>query len=443
MLAKYGASALFAGAGFAPREAFAHMAIAIAKPYPDAQLLLERRGFTQQELERGKFYQLNLYTLEFFGLPDDLFTDPEINWHGQQFGQKGLIAAAGLWVHAGAATISTLQSDLCQQLHRHGTLRSLYRTSVETHFRYWYAFLFNAVMDFCLEFDVAVVRSPTGNQVIANTKQPVAPQLFSRIYDYPKSRYQCREVSVAAARYWEIPVAENRDRVVRLAPTAWPGRRRLADKCICIFHDIEENIDTDVSAQECADNLTHMLQIEKPLGVSATYNVLGTLLDRKRCEIVASDPGHSIGFHSFDHDLNDCNQLAQCRSVDLRVKGYRPPQSRITPELTDYRLSLFNFEWFACSARGLGHADCRLQRGIVKIPIQTDDYPLSLGLTYEEWEAGLLDLAHGTPFLAFGLHDCYADRWVSHYPDLLKRLAEAGQFVTAEDICAELLLTAT
>jgi hypothetical protein len=440
MLSKYGASAWFAGTGFGRRELFSHAVVAIPKPYPDAQLLLERRGFTQRKLEKGIFYQLNLYTTDFFGLPDDLFTDPEINWHGQQFGQKGLIAAAGLWVHATRATISTLQSDLCQQLYRHGALRSLHRTSVETHFRYWYAFLFNAVMDFCLDLNVAAVRSPTGNQVIANTKRRLAPQLFLRIYDHPSKRYRCREVSVAAARYWEIPVEENRDRIIRLAPATQPPHGRLANKCICIFHDIEENVDTDVSSDACADNLTRMLEIERSFGVNTTYNVLGSLLDRKRSEIVASDPGHSIGFHSFNHDLNDLNQLAQCRSVDLRVKGYRPPKSRITPELTDYRLSLFNFEWFACSVRGLGQADCRLQRGIVKIPIQVDDYALSLGQAYEQWEAGLLDLAHTTAFLSFGLHDCYADKWLPRYEDLLDTLAGVGQFVTAEDICAELFL---
>ena len=61
-------------------------------------MLLERRGLRRKELERGQFYQINLYTSDFYNLPDDLFTDPTINWHGQQLGQKGLIAAAGIWI---------------------------------------------------------------------------------------------------------------------------------------------------------------------------------------------------------------------------------------------------------------------------------------------------------------------------------------------------------
>ena len=89
---------MFAGKGLAPRELFAHNVIAIPKPYPDAQLLLERRGVQREELERGRFFQINLYTTDFYDLPDALFADPDLNWHRQQLGLKGLIAAAGLWL---------------------------------------------------------------------------------------------------------------------------------------------------------------------------------------------------------------------------------------------------------------------------------------------------------------------------------------------------------
>ena len=85
----------------------------------------------QTELERGQFLQLNLYTTDFYGLPEDLFWHPEINWHRQQLGQKGLIATAGLWICNSVATISLLQSDLCQQLYRNPTLKRMCKTKVE------------------------------------------------------------------------------------------------------------------------------------------------------------------------------------------------------------------------------------------------------------------------------------------------------------------------
>ena len=92
MYRKSGTCALFAGKGFSRRESFAHNVIAVPKPYPDAQLFFERWGLRPEELQRGQFYQLNLYTTDYYGLPDELFSHPEINWHRQQLGQKGLIA---------------------------------------------------------------------------------------------------------------------------------------------------------------------------------------------------------------------------------------------------------------------------------------------------------------------------------------------------------------
>lgn len=440
MSEKHGAAAWFAGKGFAPRELFSHLAVALPKPYPDAQLLLERRGFAQQELEQGRFYQLNLYTTDFWNFPDALFIDPEINWHAQQFGRKGLVASAGLWSCGSSATISTLQSDLCQQLCHHNVWRDLWKTQVETHFKYWYALLLNAVMDFCIDLNISNLYSPTGRQIIANTAKAVRPDLFLRIYDYVHTAYQCHEVSVGSAQYWRVPIAENLNRIVPLAPTHQPSSQTAAPTKICILHDIEENVDTDVSKSECAKTLHRMLEVERASGVSTTYNILGRLLKQKRDEVIASDSRHSIGFHSFNHNIDDLTQLELCREVDLRVKGYRPPQSKITAELSDYRLTMLNFEWVASSAQTLSFDDCRLQNGIVKIPIRLDDYPLFLGQPYEEWEAALLHVTRSAPFCAFGLHDCYAEKWLPSYKALICKLGAIGQFVTADDICADLLL---
>ena len=45
--------------------------------------------------------------------------------------------------------------------------------------------------------------------------------------------------------------------------------------------------------------------------------------------------------------VHPVHQLPRCREVDYRIKGYRPPRSQITPELSDRNLLFHNFEWLA------------------------------------------------------------------------------------------------
>jgi hypothetical protein len=321
-------------------------------------------------------------------------------------------------------------------------LKKTCKTQVETHFKYWYVILFNAILDFCLTLNISIVRCPTAEQIISNTRKAIKPDLFQRIYDFSAEKFRCHKISEGSTQYWELPVIANRDHVVRLTAANCGDPHATQKARICIFHDVEENIDTQISPSECADNLAQMLQIEESFGLVATYNILGTLFNRKKEEIRAFNSGHSIAFHSFNHDIADLTQLQKCRSVDLRVRGYRPPQSRITSELMDYNLARLNFEWFACSARSLGYSDCRLEAGVVKIPIHLDDYVLQLGKPYEQWRTGLLNQARAMPFLAIGLHDCYAGKWLGQYPDLLDELLTLKQVVSADEICDGVILEA-
>jgi hypothetical protein len=437
MPTKIGKFAGFAKKGFGRREVFDHYVIVIPKSYPDSQLLLERRGMSRKLLESGRFFQLNLYTTEIYDLPDELFLDPEVNWHGQQLGKKGLIAAAGLWIKDSTLIVTTLQSDLCQQLNRHARLKKLCKTQVETHFKYWYAILANAIMDFCLDYGLTVIYSPTGRQIVANTQKRIDPKLFLRIYDYPEREYSCRKTNRYGAEYWEIPVQDNVARVARLSRAdTYITQKKDAKLAICIFHDIEEDVDTAISPAECARNLTCMLEIEKAHSIDATYDILGTLFNHKRQEIRSFNPRHSIAFHSFNHNLDNVTQLRRCRELDQRVRGYRPPKSKITSELSDYNLTLLNFEWFACASDSLGHTDCRLRNGLIRIPIHVDDYALFKGLkTYEQWEFELLEVARTNSVFGIGLHDCYAGLWLKHYPSLLEKLSAIGAFVSADELC--------
>ena len=171
-------------------------------------------------------------------------------------------------------------------------------------------------------------------------------------------------------------------------------------------------------------------------------------------------PTNGIVSHSYDHRIangngngagrllrwrnrgqhHDHRQLLLCRDVDHRVKGYRPPQSRLSPGLCDANLSHFNYEWLATSAYSLGFAQPRAENGIVKIPIAFDDYDLHRGvIDYPEWEQRALRHIDENEFVAFGLHDCYASHWLPHYEGFLERIREHARLATLDEVAAEVM----
>src|SRR5262249_41953828 len=147
---------------------------------------------------------------------------------------------------------------------------------------------------------------------------------------------------------------------------------------ICLCHEVERgfgHLDVDPAFAKQADetgiaNLDQMLAIESELKVKATYSLVGVLFPEARKKVERE--GHCLAFHSYDHTIaanggsarglvnrikafkhgsstsnRDNGQLAKCRDLDYRIKGYRPPQSKITPELSDKNLLFHNFEWLA------------------------------------------------------------------------------------------------
>jgi peptidoglycan/xylan/chitin deacetylase (PgdA/CDA1 family) len=231
---------------------------------------------------------------------------------------------------------------------------------------------------------------------------------------------------------------------------------RPARKTICVCHDVEKgagHAGVDPAFARRADatseaHLDRMLAIERDAGVRATYDVVGMLLADVRDRIEAG--GHCLAFHSFDHHLEtDGNgpragggdQLARCRAVDYRIKGYRVPQSRMTPELTDENLCFHNFEWLASSAHGWGFDEPRLEKRIVKIPIHFDDFPMHHdGMPWEEWERRALAAIEERDFTAFGLHDCYGDHWLPHYASFLQKLRARGTLRTMTEVADDVFL---
>jgi hypothetical protein len=170
------------------------------------------------------------------------------------------------------------------------------------------------------------------------------------------------------------------------------------------------------------------------MGVHATYNVVGQLLPDLRAPIESE--GHCLAFHSYDHrDFEHSGQLAPCRSIDYRLKGYRPPQSIITPELSDENLCFYNFDWLASSSYSLGVDVPIMGNRLVKIPIEFDDYDLYQGkLSWDTWQAQALAGIEQRDFIAFSLHDCYAPFWLPHYESFLEKVAALGALTTMNQV---------
>ncbi len=424
----------FTARGFRAREFFPHEVLGLPKPYADTHLCLEHRGVSRRQIAAGELVQLNVYSDWLSGFPDALFTDPAVNWHGQQFGRKGLIAATGLVIEGRSAVVTYLQSDICQQIYRSPGLKRAASAKLDTRFRYWYRMLFNAILDFAWDRGLDTIHSPTADHIVGATKKRIDPGLFSRIYDSVGDQYVCRRDVVGRAEYWTVALRDNHDRIARLRSSPAPETAGSDRKIICICHDIESNIDTNVSETECRDALDRMLAIERAHGVRTTYQVLGRLF-RDVAPIIAASDSHALAFHSYDHQIGDPSQLARTREVDLQVKGYRPPQSKITADLSDYILAYWNFEWLLSSAWTFQFSVPRVENGIVKIPVHLDDWPLHSGaLTRTQWMARLRAEIQRRDVVAVSLHDCYARRWLDWYPELLTELKGLGDLWTCEQM---------
>jgi hypothetical protein len=181
--------------------------------------------------------------------------------------------------------------------------------------------------------------------------------------------------------------------------------------------------------------------LEADLGVHAPYGIVGAIMPEIRSAVEAG--GHCLSFHSYDHpgpSRIEEGQLSRCRDVDYRIKGYRPPQSRLTAELTSANLLFHNFEWLASSRYSLSMEEPTLRDAIVHIPILFDDFGLHRGEDYDTWcQAGLREVA-SSDSAVFSLHDCYGEHWLGHYRDLLRMLDDLGRLRTLDEVAAEVVL---
>jgi hypothetical protein len=303
------------------------------------------------------------------------------------------------------------------------------------------------LLDYARETGIATVYLADSLRILqcSDPKRQPKPELYERIYDSISQEME----AVHEEGWWRFDVERLNDRIAPLergfTVTPWP-------KTVCIVHDVEEGIghrDTDPEFSRKADHesgeaLAAMLQVERKLGVRATYNVVGQLYNK--LEATIRPGGHAVAFHSYDHKIatdrggdDGCDQLWQCRSVDYRTKGYRPPQSKIPSGLSPANLTHFNFDWLASSRTSLGFENPRMESGLAWIPIHADDYAMFRDkLPYEKWEAQMLELVAARDFVAIGLHDCYAEFWLPYYERFLERLQATASLVTMDAVAEAL-----
>ena len=461
--------------GRAERHFFPHRIRQLRRCGPDGLQLSWRMCHVR---DPDLLWEIAIYALPpaIDDFPAELFFDDDLNWHQRHLGIPGLVASASVLVRHRTAWGLTYVSDLVQR----SAHRQDYRSRIDNRFKGWTLWVLNAALDFTREQGCTELRSPTSELVLRHTDpaRTVQPGIYRRIYDASVNRWF---EATRQGSWWILDVERNAGGVVRPEP----GSHDLPmERTICVCHDIERgmghrDVDPELAARadRTADaSLGAMLECEQRVGVKATYNVVGCILPDVRERIEAD--GHCLGFHSYNHMIDrwwplsqwgrrlrrriaprsgssaaapsptsptqpaQIDQLTGCREIDYRIRGYRPPRSRITRELRDVNLCRHNFEWLASSTHSLRLEAPALRHRIVHIPILTDDHPLYRGdLSWPEWEANVLRAASQRMFTAVSLHDCYADFWLPHYPRLLERLQQIGRGVTFDEVAARMFLT--
>lgn len=455
----------FLAKGYKQRHLFPHRLYYLPKCGPDAFQIASARW---SDSDPEQMWELVLYadrsvTKHF---PNELFFDDDVIWHRQHFGKVGQVASANLIVREGILYTTVHISDLVQRISRRRDLK----TRVENTFKGWNHMLLNGILNFAQENQLSQVFTPTAKFALQHTDPARHPsaELFERIYD--RNVVELFD-AVRDGDWWQIDLAKNINRIIIPERRSEPLPK---EKIICIAHDIERGLgheDSDLAlafnANQSSDQfLDQMLSIEAKCAAKATYNVVGAILAEVEERIAAG--GHCLGFHSYDHRIasgvemeaataavhakmlrafgmrdpsqdqaSELTQLEQCRRIDYRIKGYQPPQSKITAELTSKRLLVHNFEWFASSAGSIGLREAAVVDRLVQIPIHFDDYDLYLKrIGYSEWEEQAISTINSADFVVFLLHDCYGQFWLPQYERLLQQVRNLGNLKTLDEVAA-------
>lgn len=418
----------FVASGHLARNFFPHKAHVLPKSGPDSFRLAQRTcGISDPSKAREIVLYADDEVLEEF--PRTIFFDKDLIWHEQQFGRNGHVAVANLTIATDTIYGNAYFSDIYQRISR----RREHKTRIEKIFQGWPHMLFNAIMDFAAENKFKRFLSPTADKIVSSCidkSRTVDRAMFDAVYD--RKLLECFE-AVEENGFWSIDVEKNAGRIV---PLRMAEEIIEMEKTICVCHDIEQGLGHENVDGHDENVVQEMLAAEKGMGIKATYNVVGCIMNKYRAMI--EKDGHCVAFHSFNHCLAE-EQLLRCREVDYRIKGYRPPQSKLTEELGCENLCFHNFEWIASSAWANKRIPV-MEEGIVKIPIVLDDFALANGTKYEAWEREALRRIRENYFVAFSLHDCYSQHWLPHYRQFLGKIAKMGKFKTLDEVSGEMVL---
>ncbi len=222
---------------------------------------------------------------------------------------------------------------------------------------------------------------------------------------------------------------------------------KKANCVVTFYHDIEQDLDSDADPVICRQVVDRFIEIENRYGARATYDVVGRLFNEQPDLIEAiEDGGHEVAFHSHEHhrDWNPdyyAAEVALCRATSASVKGYRSPRSQWGRETLE-ALCDHGFLW---SAENEPHRKepYFVHRGLVRLPILTDDWPNFTGRrTAADWVSEFRRAISDRPYVAIGMHDCVAaenpDEWLRTWEELLQVAAGQGALMLTFSESADL-----
>ncbi len=178
---------------------------------------------------------------------------------------------------------------------------------------------------------------------------------------------------------------------------------------VTLYHDIEQDIDSNADKETCRIILKEFLQLEKKYNVTTTYNIVGKIYEEQPNLIKwITSQGQEIAFHSYHHpsDWNKkyyAEEIQRCRQISDLPKGYRSPRSQWN-KTTLKTLWKQGFTW---NAEGdTKTTPYYIYKDIVRLPIATDDWLLHQGkIEVNRWIQNFEELFNTRSYIAFGSHD--------------------------------------
>lgn len=178
---------------------------------------------------------------------------------------------------------------------------------------------------------------------------------------------------------------------------------------VMLYHDVEQDSDSDADPAACRQAVSQLLALERRMGVSATYNVVGRLFVEQPdlIEEIRS-AGQDLGYHSYHHypDWNPehyAPEVRRCQALHRGVLGYRSPRSQWDASTVE-AMAECGFAWNAESDRQV--SPYFIRNDLVRLPIAGDDWPLHLGrVDSDGWIRHFEQLLSERECFGFGSHD--------------------------------------